>query len=91
MLYQSHSLFTIFSRRIIMKIVAIICNIVLLGFVCWAIVDQYPHPEEDGVIPFAVLTVMTPILTLVALIRSGGSSWLGYHLRDRVQEEKRRH
>jgi uncharacterized protein YhhL (DUF1145 family) len=42
-------------------------NIVFFGFVCWALVDQYPHPEEDGVLTFTVLIVLTPILSLVVL------------------------
>ena len=52
-----------------LRIVAIICNIVFLGFHCWAFVDQYPHPEEDGFIAFVVLMVLTSILSLVVLIR----------------------
>jgi hypothetical protein len=68
-----------------MKIVAIICNIVFFGFVCWALVDQYPHPEEDGVIAFAVLMVLTPILSLVVLFRSGVSDgWLGLHMKGKA-------
>ena len=54
-----------------LRIGAILCNVVLVGFVCWALVDQYPHPEEDGVIAFTMLMVLTPILSLVALLRHG--------------------
>jgi len=62
----------------VMRFVAIICNIVLLGFICWAFVDQYPHPEEDGLIAFTMLTVSTPILSLVAHFRSStNDGWLG--------------
>jgi hypothetical protein len=65
-----------------MKIVAIICNIVLLGFVCWALVDQYLHPKEDGVVAFAVLMGSTPILSLVALLRDGSSNgWQGFQMK----------
>jgi hypothetical protein len=39
-----------FGTSNIMRIVAIICNIVFFGFVCWALIDQYPHPKESGVI-----------------------------------------
>jgi hypothetical protein len=53
--------------------VAAICNIGLLGFVCWALVDQYPHPEEEGFAAFAVLTVLTPILGAIVLFCSGPS------------------
>jgi hypothetical protein len=66
------------SASPVMRIVAIVCNIVLLGFICWALVEQYPHPEEDGLIAFTVLMVVTPILSLVVLFRSGaGAGWLG--------------
>jgi formate hydrogenlyase subunit 3/multisubunit Na+/H+ antiporter MnhD subunit len=58
----------------IMRIVAIICNIVFLGFHYWAFVDQYPHPKEDGFIAFVVLMMLTPILSLMVLFRSG--QWL---------------
>jgi hypothetical protein len=51
------------------KTVAVICNIVLLGFACWAIMSQYPHPEEEGVVAYTVLVVLTPILSLLALFR----------------------
>lgn len=59
--------------RTVMKVAAAVSNIVLLGFVCWAIADQYPHPEEDGLIAFTVLIVLTPILSVVAIFRSGAS------------------
>lgn len=61
------------SRSTAIERVAAICNIVLLGFVCWALVDQYPHPEEEGVIAYALLMVLTPILSVVVLFRSGRS------------------
>jgi hypothetical protein len=50
---------------------AVLCNLVLLGASCWAAVAQYPYPEGNSVIPFAVLAVCTPILSLLALLRSG--------------------
>jgi hypothetical protein len=53
-----------------MRTVAIICNIVFLAHFCWAFVDQYPHPEEEGFIAFTVLMVLTPILNVVVLFRS---------------------
>jgi len=48
--------------------VAVIGNLALIGLVCWAIADAYPHPEESGVIPYAVLAVLTPVLSVVALL-----------------------
>ena len=46
-------------------------NVILLGAVFWALVDQYPHPEDPGVVPYAVLLVLTPIVSVVALRRGG--------------------
>ncbi len=45
------------------------CNIVLLVLVAWAIVDQYPHPQEPGFFPFVVLVVACPILSAFVLFR----------------------
>ncbi len=50
------------------KIPAVICNIIFIGFVIWALVDQYPHPRESGYIPFVILMFLTPIVTVVALL-----------------------
>jgi hypothetical protein len=66
----------------VMRIVAVVCNIVFFGFVCWALVDQYPHPEEEGVIAFTVLMVLTPILSLVVLLRrAAGDGWPGLNVK----------
>ena len=53
------------------RTVAAIGNIALLGFVIWAVASTYPHPEEPGVIPFTVICVLTPILTLLVVLRRG--------------------
>jgi hypothetical protein len=47
---------------------AAVCNVVLLALICWAIVDQYPHPPEEGVVAFTALTVSIPILNAVVLL-----------------------
>ena len=52
---------------------AVLCNVVLLTASCWAAVAQYPYSEGSAMIPFALLAVATPILSLVAL-RGGGTS-----------------
>ena len=78
------------SRSIVMERVAAICNIVLLGFVCWALVEQYPHPEEEGVVAFTVLTVLTPILSAVVLFRREPSDRpRGPHMKSEALEEQR--
>lgn len=53
---------------------AVLCNLVLFGASCWAVVAQYPYPEGNSVIPFAVLAVCTPILSLMALLGGGRRS-----------------
>jgi len=63
-------------RITLMKRAALLCNLVLLGASCWETVAQYPYPEGNSVIPFAILTVCAPILTLIAL-RGGGRRPMG--------------
>jgi len=58
-----------YSGRRGMRIAAICCNIVLLGFICWALVDQHPHPKEAGFIEYAVLMALTPALSAFVLYR----------------------
>jgi len=53
---------------------AVMGNLLLFGASCWAAVAQYPYPEGNSVIPFAVLAVCTPILSLLALLRGGRSA-----------------
>lgn len=60
------------SRPTIMRTLTVVCNIVWLGFIVWAFVDQYPHPEEEGLLAFTVLIVLTPILNLAVMLRGGG-------------------
>lgn len=51
--------------------VAVFCNLVFAAFSCWAATAQYPYPEGNSVIPFALLMVFTPILSSVVLFRGG--------------------
>jgi len=62
-----------------LRILAVVCNvvlfastcfIVLIGFTCWAAVAQYSYPEGTSVIPFGVLMVFTPIISLVVFCGS---------------------
>ncbi len=53
---------------------AMICDIVGLGFVCWHLTGQLHHPDEAGVIPLAILQVLTPVLNVLVLSRSVGKS-----------------
>ena len=66
--------------------VAILFNVLLFGFSCWAIVAQYPHPKEDGPIAMAALALYTlvvvfsPVITVLVLF--GG-------MKGRKQERRR--
>jgi len=53
---------------------AVVCNLILLGASCWETVVQYPYPEGNSIIPFAVLAIGTPIVSLVALLAGGRSA-----------------
>ena len=59
------------AGNIILRITAMIGNIALLGFSLWAIVSQWPHPEEEGVVAYMVLIVLAPLLSMAALFRAG--------------------
>ncbi len=53
-----------------LKPIAAAGNIALLGFIGWAMFDQYPHPQEPGFIPYVALMTFTPILSAFVLVWS---------------------
>jgi hypothetical protein len=59
-------------RSRVKQLVAV-ANLALLGFLVWAMVVSYPYSEGDSVIGFAAVCVVAPVLTLLALLRPGGS------------------
>jgi hypothetical protein len=68
---------TPYSRGRAIAQAAAICNVVLLGLHCLALVDQYPHPAEPGLVEYVVLTMVTPLLSAVVLFwtaRKGGQT-----------------
>ena len=76
------------SISAVLKIMTIICNIVFLICVCWAIIDQYPHPEEEGVVFYTVLMVIIPILNFVVLSCSVATCYLrDSHLKRETSKE----
>ncbi len=46
---------------------AAISNLVLIACLAAAIVDQYPHPNEEGYLAYVVLMLFTPVLSAVVL------------------------
>lgn len=57
-------------RGVVLQRLAAVCNVLQLAASAWAIVDQYPHPEEQGVVAFTVVVVLTPILSVIVLLRT---------------------
>jgi hypothetical protein len=55
------------------KAVAAAANVVLLGFLFWATVISFPYPEGNGILGFAAVYVVAPVLTLLVLLRPGKS------------------
>jgi hypothetical protein len=51
--------------------VGVLCNVWLLVTACWAIYDQYPHPDEQGFLVYVAVVVLAPILSIVALLAGG--------------------
>ncbi len=49
----------------VMNVTGIVWNFVLLAYTVWAIIDQYPHPDESGVALFELVAVLTPILSAI--------------------------
>ncbi len=52
----------------VLRIVTVFFNVASLGFVIWAFIDQYPHPNEEGFIEYLTLMVLTPVLSSLVLI-----------------------
>lgn len=51
----------------------VLCNVCLLVTACWAIYDQYPHPNERGYLPYVAVVLLAPTLSIVALL--AGRRW----------------
>lgn len=52
---------------------AILLNLILIGFGIWAIIQAYPHPQEDGVLEYTILVLAAPILSLIVYFRTKSS------------------
>jgi hypothetical protein len=52
------------------KVMVLTFNCVLFGISCWAIVDQYPHSKDDGVLIFTLIVLLTPIISLLTISRN---------------------
>ena len=44
-------------------------NAALLGMACWALVDSYPHPREDGFVAYVVAVLLIPALSVAVIVR----------------------
>ena len=55
----------------VMRLAAFAGNIVWLGLACWLLIARFPsHPAEGGLVEFAVLTALTPLLSAIAIYPS---------------------
>lgn len=55
----------------VLKIVALIMNIIWLGIAGWLILARYSsHPQEEGLILYVVLFALTPLLSAIAIYLS---------------------
>ncbi len=59
------------SSHSALSVAAIALNLILLGFVCWAFISTYPHPDEEGLLTFTVLVFLTPLLSILTIARAG--------------------
>jgi hypothetical protein len=77
-----------------MRIIAIILNVILLIVIVVLIAKEgFPGPEDEGflfdLLSF-LLIVLTPIVSLVALLLEKSGSWLSLYFRRKAVEEKAR-
>ncbi len=45
-------------------------NLALLVLAVWAIAGRFPSPEEKGTVVYSLLLVLSPLLSLVALLKA---------------------
>lgn len=70
-----------------MRLVALICNILLFGFMCLVLITD-GFPREIVYIVFTLLTPLILILNALVIFRSGMShGWLGFQMKKRTLEE----
>jgi hypothetical protein len=56
------------SPNRVLKLAALLGNIVWLGLASWRIIQDLPsHPKEEGLLAFVVFFVLTPLLSAVAI------------------------
>jgi hypothetical protein len=52
----------------VLRIVALVGNVVWCGIAAWMIIARYPsHPAEEGLIEYVALMALTPLVSLVAV------------------------
>ena len=49
-------------------VIGVLCNLWLLATACWAIYDQFPHPDEPGFLPYLAVVLLAPVFSIVALL-----------------------
>jgi len=72
-----------------LKLAFLVGNMVWLGLACWLVIDRYPsHPKEEGLVTYVALMALTPLLSAVAIFRSGvGGKQAGLHAVGKTPEQ----
>ena len=72
-----------------MRILAILLNIVLLGTAVALLIDEgVPRRALDWYL--CAIIFFTPLCTLLALLLTGGESWIGLYFRRKALEERKK-
>jgi hypothetical protein len=71
-----------------MRILAILFNLLLLGMVIYLFSTRAPASGDDWLL--AILMILTPIFSLIAIFRSKGDNWLALYLKRKALEEKQK-
>ena len=50
-------------------------NVVLFAVCAWLSVVRYPYPEGNGIIPFVLLCVVAPLLSVLTLMKRPAQAW----------------
>lgn len=64
------------SGYMLVKIIAIILNLVLTVFVYRTFVNEFPHPRNFIIISFALCVILTPVISLVTILLSKANKFM---------------
>lgn len=71
------------------KTIAIVSNIILLGFVFF-LFAKHGAPDSGEDLFFVILIIVSPLFSLIALMGSKGDGWLDLYFKRKALEEKKK-